>query len=181
MCKPQLWPTVRRNSPGIGAKKIIAPAAQRGQHIDLQPLLYCCVFVWEHRQCVCVCVHTCMCLHPFVRTLFPPCSISPPHKSAHVRGRALLLSNWWSIQIKMKLHHTNRGSGEQSAGSLQSAGKAGELSLLSSGLLSLNPVAALPVRSKPTGHTEFNCGTSWISAGVSVREPWCAANTTTDD
>lgn len=159
--KPQLWLTVRRNSPGTGAKKIIAPAAQTGHHTDLRALLYCCVFVWEHRQCVCV--YTCLCLHPFTRTFFSPCSISLPHKSAHVRGRALLsLSNWWSIQIKMNLHHANRGSGEQSSGSLQSAGIAGGLSLLSSGLLSLNPVASLPVRCKPAGHTEFTAAQVWI-------------------
>ncbi len=99
------------------------------------------------------------CLHTLIwscLSFFPPCSISLPHESAHVRVRALLsLSNWWSFQIKMNLHHVNRGSGEQSAGSLQSAGIAGGLSLLSSGLLSLNSVASLLFRCKPTGHTEF--------------------------
>lgn len=46
----------------------------------------------------------------------------------------------------MNLHHANRGRREQSRRSLQSAGKAGGLSLLWSGPLSLNPLAALPVQ-----------------------------------
>lgn len=114
--KPQLWLMVGGNSPGTGAKKIIAPAARWGHHTDLRALLYCCVFVCKHRpDTVCTCV--CVCVHARASSLLSPCSISLPHKSAHVRRRALLsLSSWWSFQIKMNLHHTNRGSGEQKRG-----------------------------------------------------------------
>lgn len=104
-------------------------------------------------------------------------SICLPHKSAHVHGRAILsLSNWWSFQIKMNLHHANRGRREQSRSSLQSAGKAGGLSLLSSGLLSLNPLAALPVQKKKKnlmGHTEFaaaqSSAESWVAGLMRMR------------
>lgn len=93
---------------------------------------------------VCVCASEYECLQPLMRPFFSLRSVSLPHISVHVLERALLsLSNWWSFQIKMNLHHANRGSGEQSASFLQSAGIAGGLSLLSSGL-SLNPLATLP-------------------------------------
>lgn len=155
---------------------MIVPAAQGGHHTDLSIV----VSLFESaRQTVCVCVWACVCackykcLRPFMHTFFSQCSISLPHKSVHVRGRALLsLSNWWSFQIKMNLHHANRGSGEQSASSLQSAGIAGGLSLLSSGLLSLNPLATLPVHCKPTAHTEFTAAQVSVQLRAQLLFQW---------
>lgn len=171
---------MRKNSPGTGARKIIAPAAQQGRHTDPRVLLYYCVFVWQRT----LCVHTCMCLHSIMCTYFSPCSISLTHKSALTHGRAILpLSNWWSIQIKMNLHHANRGSGEQSAGSLQSARIAGGLSQLSSELLSLNQVSTLPFHCKPTGRSEFTAAPVWIGAEpvALVTRTWLWCESTTDD
>lgn len=172
--RPQLQLTARRNSSRTGAKKITIPAAQRGHCIDHQALLYWCVFVWQHRQSV----YTCMCPHPFMRTYILLCSISLPHKPASAHGWALLsLSNWWSIQIKMNLHHTNRRSGEQS--SLQSAGIAGGLSLLSLELLSLNQSFHWSSSAMANGpHCVYRStilnGLSWRAA-VLVAHAWCGA------
>lgn len=155
--------SLANNSPGTGAQNIMLPAAQRSAHWPVGTSILLCLCS--------ACLYTRAHAHFFFSD-----------KSAHIRGRTPLpISNWWSIQIKMNLHHTNRGSGEQSAGSLQSAGIAGGLSPLSSGLLSLNPVAFLPTLCKLTGHTELTAAPVWIrrpgeaqlaEAGVLHTDDW---------
>lgn len=140
-----------RNSPG---------AAQRGHCIDLWLLFNCCVFVWGHRQCVwmCVHIHTHSCILP----------------RAHIYGHARFL-------FHSRLHHVGEhfstyptdgpfklkwtsitligGAENKARRSLQTAGVAGGSLLLSSGLLSLNPVATLSSSSVNQQATLSLCST----------------------
>lgn len=140
--------TGRGNSPGTGVGKIIAPDAQTGHCTDL----------WATFLLLCLCLRLCVCVFVCVCVWFRSTSLhawfllSSLHTST---AEHFSLSSWWSFQIKMKLRHTNSGSGEQSVGSLQSAGRAGGLSPLSSRLLSLNPVTTRLLRCRATGHTRF--------------------------